>query len=53
MSATTLDRTFQPLTESSAGNVILHYQYDDLGRTKLILNDKGDVVKEYDYNVKQ
>lgn len=53
MSTTTLDRTFQPLTESSAGNVILHYQYDDLGRTKLILNDKGDVVKEYDYNVKQ
>ena len=49
--------TYDPLigktSECDENNRIIKYEYDNLGRLRFIKDEKGNVVKMYEYNVKQ
>lgn len=46
--------TYEPLigktSECDGNNRITYYAYDDLGRLKLVLDEKKNIVKAYEYN---
>lgn len=41
------------ITECDANNRILNYEYDGLGRLKLIKDQNRNIIKTYEYNYKQ
>ena len=46
--------TYDPLlgmtSATDANNVTAYYDYDELGRLKLVKDDKGNILKKYDYH---
>jgi hypothetical protein len=48
--------TYEPglgiLSMTDSNNLISYYEYDILGRLKVIKNDKGEIQKQYSYNYK-
>lgn len=46
--------TYDPLlgmtSATDANNVTTYYDYDELGRLKLLKDDKGNILKKYDYH---
>jgi hypothetical protein len=55
--ATMATCTYDPLigktSECDASNRILYYEYDDLGRLRLIRDENRNIVKMYEYNYKR
>lgn len=53
MSTYTYDPLIGKTSECDENNHIIYYNYDDLGRLQLVKDEKGNIVKAYEYNYKQ
>lgn len=53
ISTVTYDPLIGKTSETDDNGRIMYYEYDDLGRLKLVLDEKRNVLKSYEYNYKQ
>jgi hypothetical protein len=53
ISTVTYDPMIGKTSEMDDNGRVIYYEYDDLGRLKLVLDEKRNVLKSYEYNYKQ
>lgn len=53
MTTFTYDGLHNKISECDVNNHITYYEYDGLSRVKVVKDEKGNVIKAYEYNYKQ